>query len=130
MAVVWDVPHALLYGFSLKTLTSHGRVFYYLFRYMFMSKSIYVGNLPFSATEDEVREMFEAHGEVQSVKLIADRDTGRPRGFGFVEMEQAEAEAAIKALNGVENGGRPLRINMAEEKKPRAGAGGGGRGRW
>ncbi|HET6725331.1 MAG TPA: RNA-binding protein [Gammaproteobacteria bacterium] len=95
-----------------------------------MSKSIYVGNLPFSATEDEVREMFEAHGEVQSVKLITDRDTGRPRGFGFVEMEQAEAEAAIKALNGVENGGRPLRVNMAEEKKPRAGAGGGGRNRW
>ncbi|HET7370933.1 MAG TPA: RNA-binding protein [Gammaproteobacteria bacterium] len=92
-----------------------------------MSKSIYVGNLPFSATEDEVREMFEAHGEVQSVKLIADRETGRPRGFGFVEMEQAEAEAAIKALNGVENGGRPLRINMAEEKKPRAP---GGRSRW
>ncbi|HET6656087.1 MAG TPA: RNA-binding protein [Gammaproteobacteria bacterium] len=92
-----------------------------------MSKSIYVGNLPFSATEDEVREMFEAHGEVQSVKLIADRDTGRPRGFGFVEMEQAEAEAAIKALNGVESGGRPLRINMAEDKKPRAT---GGRSRW
>ncbi|HET6655260.1 MAG TPA: RNA-binding protein [Gammaproteobacteria bacterium] len=93
-----------------------------------MSKSIYVGNLPFSATEDEVREMFEAHGNVESVKLIADRDTGRPRGFGFVEMEQAEAEAAIKALNGVENGGRPLRINMAEEKKPRAS--GGGHSRW
>lgn len=94
-----------------------------------MSKSIYVGNLAFSATEDDVRELFEPHGTVHSVKLIADRETGRPRGFGFVEMDQAEAEAAIKALNGVENGGRALRINMAEEKKPRAG-GGGGRSRW
>lgn len=88
-----------------------------------MSKSIYVGNLPFSATENDVRELFEAHGTVHSVKLITDRDSGRPRGFGFVEMEQAEAEAAIKSLNGVDNGGRPMRVNMAEEKKPRAGAG-------
>lgn len=92
-----------------------------------MSKSIYVGNLPFSATENEVRELFEAHGPVLSVKLISDRDTGRPRGFGFVEMEQAEAEAAIKTLNGVDNGGRAMRVNMAEERKPRAG---GDRGRW
>ncbi len=91
-----------------------------------MSKSIYVGNLPFSATEDEVREMFEAHGAVHSVKLINDRETGRPRGFGFVEMDQAEAEAAIKALNGLDHGGRSLRINMAEEKKPRSNGG----GRW
>jgi RNA recognition motif-containing protein len=90
---------------------------------MFMSKSIYVGNLPFSATEDDVRSLFEAHGTVHSVKLIADRETGRPRGFGFVEMDQAEAEAAIKALNGADNGGRPMRVNMAEEKKPRATAG-------
>ncbi len=92
-----------------------------------MSKSIYVGNLPFTATEDDVRAMFEAHGAVSSVKLINDRETGRPRGFGFVEMEQADAEAAIKALNGVDNGGRSLRVNMAEEKKPRTGGGGGGR---
>lgn len=88
-----------------------------------MSKSIYVGNLPFSATEDDVRSLFETHGTVHSVKLIADRETGRPRGFGFVEMDQAEAEAAIKALNGADNGGRPMRVNMAEEKKPRATAG-------
>ncbi|HET7674459.1 MAG TPA: RNA-binding protein [Gammaproteobacteria bacterium] len=88
-----------------------------------MSKSIYVGNLPFSATEDDVRSLFETHGTVPSVKLIADRETGRPRGFGFVEMDQAEAEAAIKALNGADNGGRPMRVNMAEEKKPRATAG-------
>lgn len=85
-----------------------------------MSKSIYVGNLPFSATENDVRALFEGHGNVHSVKLIADRDTGRPRGFGFVEMDQANAEAAIKALNGTDNGGRPMRVNMAEEKKPRA----------
>lgn len=91
-----------------------------------MSKSIYVGNLAFSATEEDVREMFEAHGAVHSVKLISDRDTGRPRGFGFVEMDQADAESAIKALNGSEHGGRALRINMAEEKKPRTGGG----GRW
>lgn len=93
-----------------------------------MSKSIYVGNLPFSATENDVRALFEAHGTVDSVKLITDRDTGRPRGFGFVEMDQAAAEAAIKALNGVDNGGRPLRVNMAEEKKPRSG--GDSRNRW
>lgn len=92
-----------------------------------MSKSIYVGNLPFSASEDDVRAMFEAHGSVHSVKLINDRETGRPRGFGFVEMDQADAEAAIKALNGTDNGGRPMRVNMAEEKKPRSSA---PRNRW
>lgn len=93
-----------------------------------MTKSIYVGNLPFSATEDEVRTLFEAHGTVHSIKLITDRDTGRPRGFGFVEMDQASAEAAIKSLNGVDNGGRPLRVNLAEERKSRAG--GAQRNRW
>lgn len=92
-----------------------------------MSKSIYVGNLPFSASENDVRELFAAHGTVHSVKLISDRDTGRPRGFGFVEMDQAEAEAAIKALNGVDNGGRPMRVNLAEERKPRNSA---PRNRW
>ncbi len=86
--------------------------------------SIYVGNLPFSATEDEVRSLFEAHGEVQSVKLISDRETGRPRGFGFVEMEPQAANAAIEALNGAQLGGRSLRINEAAE---RGGPGGGGR---
>ncbi len=85
--------------------------------------SIYVGNLPFSATEDEVRSLFEAHGEVQSVKLISDRETGRPRGFGFVEMEPQAANAAIEALNGAQLGGRSLRINEAAE---RGGPGGGG----
>lgn len=90
--------------------------------------SIYVGNLPFSATEDEVRSLFEAHGEVQSVKLISDRETGRPRGFGFVEMEPQAANAAIEALNGAQLGGRSLRINEAAERGgPGGGPGGGGR---
>lgn len=79
-------------------------------------KSIYVGNLPFSATEDEVRELFSPFGTVATVKLITDRDTGRPRGFGFVEMEAAEADAAIEALNGKEMGGRTLRINEAQPR--------------
>ncbi|HKK05208.1 MAG TPA: RNA-binding protein [Gammaproteobacteria bacterium] len=82
-------------------------------------KSIYVGNLPFTASEDEVRELFERHGAVHSVKLINDRETGRPRGFGFVEMEAADAEAAIQALNGQDMGGRALRINEAQERAPR-----------
>ncbi|HHM04250.1 MAG TPA: RNA-binding protein [Gammaproteobacteria bacterium] len=82
-------------------------------------KSIYVGNLPFSATEDEVRNLFEAYGEVQSVKLVSDRDTGRPRGFGFVEMDDEAAGAAISNLNGSDMGGRPLRINEARERTPR-----------
>lgn len=79
-------------------------------------KSIYVGNLPFSATEDEVRSLFEAYGEVASVKLISDRDTGRPRGFGFVEMADGEADAAIRELNGKDMGGRALRINEAQPR--------------
>ena len=81
--------------------------------------SIYVGNLPFSASEDEIREMFAAFGAVQSVKLISDRETGRPRGFGFVEMDPSAAAAAIQALNGADMGGRALRINEAQERAPR-----------
>lgn len=82
-----------------------------------MSKSIYVGNLSFDATEDEIRTLFSQYGNVHSVKLITDRDTGRPRGFGFVEMDQHEAETAIKELNGKEFSGRALRVNMAQEKE-------------
>ena len=81
--------------------------------------SIYVGNLPFSATEDELREMFGAFGAVQSVKLINDRETGRPRGFGFVDMDPSAAAAAVQALNGADMGGRALRINEAQERAPR-----------
>jgi len=85
-------------------------------------KSIYVGNLPFTATEDEVRDLFSEFGEVDSVSLINDRETGRPRGFGFVSMDDAAAADAIAALNGADMGGRALRINEAEERKPRRSA--------
>ena len=83
-----------------------------------MATSIYVGNLPWSATEDAVRDLFSAHGDPLSVKLISDRETGRARGFGFVEMEDADAINAIAALDGKEFDGRALRINKAEPKKP------------
>lgn len=78
-------------------------------------KSIYVGNLPFTATEDEVRSLFSEFGEVSSVKLINDRETGRPRGFGFVEMDDG-ADAAIDKLNGSDMGGRTLRVNEAQQR--------------
>ncbi len=84
-----------------------------------MSKSIYVGNLPWSATEDQVRELFQTYGEVLSVKLISDRDTGRARGFGFVEMEDEPATAAIEALENYSFGGRTLRVNEAKPRAPR-----------
>jgi cold-inducible RNA-binding protein len=95
-----------------------------------MSK-IYVGNLPFTADEATVRTLFEAHGTVESVALINDRDTGRPRGFGFVEMPRADAARAIQNLNGQDMGGRPLRVNEAQDKPAgggRSGGGGGGGG--
>lgn len=83
-------------------------------------KKLFVGNLPFSAHEDEVRELFEQHGPVHSVRLINDRETGRPRGFGFVEMDPEAADAAMEALNGHDLGGRALRVNEALERRPRA----------
>lgn len=86
-------------------------------------KSIYVGNLPFSATEDEVRDLFANYGEVKEVRMISDRETGRPRGFGFVRMDPAEADSAIEGLNGTDLGGRTLRINEAQERKPGGGGG-------
>ena len=90
-----------------------------------MSKKLYVGNIPFSATEDELREMFERHGSVSSVNVITDRETGRPRGFAFVEMDEASAaDAAIGALDGSELGGRSLRVNEAQDR--RGGGDGGG----
>ncbi len=93
-----------------------------------MSKRIYVGNLPFSATDDEVRVMFEEFGSVSEVHLVADRETGRPRGFGFVEMENG-AEEAIQALHQKDMGGRALNVNEARPRteRPRHGGGGGGR---
>ncbi len=94
--------------------------------------TIYVGNLPFSATEDELRALFETHGKVESVKLINDRETGRPRGFGFVEMTGSDAQTAIAQMNGFNMGGRPLRVNEAQERPARgprpSGGGGGGYG--
>jgi cold-inducible RNA-binding protein len=92
---------------------------------------IYVGNLPFSASESEVRDLFAQHGTVESVSLITDRETGKPRGFGFVEMSRADASRAIQNLNGKELGGRALRVNEAQERtggggRDRRGGGGGG----
>lgn len=91
-----------------------------------MGKKIYVGNLPFSATEEEIRQLFERHGSVTSVSLINDRETGRPRGFGFVEMDEAGAEAAISSLDGKDFGGRSLRVNEAQDRRAGGGGGGGG----
>jgi cold-inducible RNA-binding protein len=88
---------------------------------------IYVGNLPFTATDAELRTLFSEHGTVESVSLPTDRETGRPRGFGFVEMNRADASRAIQNLNGKDMGGRALRVNEAQDK-PRSGGGGGGGG--
>ncbi len=82
--------------------------------------NIFVGNLPFSATEADLRGLFEAHGTVTSARVITDRETGRRRGFGFVEMEDADATTAIEALNGKDLKGRPMKVNQAEERKERA----------
>lgn len=85
-----------------------------------MTKRIYVGNLNFRATEHEVRELFEEYGEVESVNLITDRETGRPRGFGFVEMaDDDEADEAIEALDGADHQGRNLKVNEARPRESR-----------
>jgi len=83
---------------------------------------LYVGNLPFTATDEGVRALFAKHGTVEKVSLISDRDTGRPRGFGFVEMSNADASRAMQALNGTEFEGRALKVNEAQERD-RAGGG-------
>jgi RNA recognition motif-containing protein len=85
---------------------------------------IYVGNLPFTATDAEIRTLFAAHGTVDSVSLPVDRESGRPRGFAFVEMSQADASRAIQNLNGTNLGGRALKVNEAQDR-PRSGGGGG-----
>ncbi len=100
-----------------------------------MSRKLYVGNLPFSATEQTILSKFAECGTVESVKLITDRDTGRSKGFGFIEMgTDAEARAAIDALNNTDFDGRPLRVNEAKPQKKRSSGGGrggyGGGGRW
>ncbi len=84
-----------------------------------MGISIYVGNLSFDSSEQSIRQLFERYGAVQSVKLIEDRETGRPRGFGFVEMDSGAAQAAIQALNGVDLDGRSLKVNEAKPREPR-----------
>ena len=85
-----------------------------------MSKKLYVGNLPFTSTEDELRGVFERHGAVDSVAVITDRETGRPRGFAFVEMsEESSAQDAIRALDGSDLGGRSVRVNEAMERERR-----------
>jgi RNA recognition motif-containing protein len=87
---------------------------------------LFVGNLPFTATEDSVRALFAPHGTVESLALITDRDTGRPRGFGFVEMSNADASRAMQALDGKDFEGRALKVNEAKARE--SGGGGGGRG--
>jgi len=86
---------------------------------------LYVGNLPFTVTEDQLRELFAPHGTVEKISLISDRDTGRPRGFAFVEMANADAARAMQTLNGKDFGGRALKVNEAQERER---SGGGGRG--
>jgi RNA recognition motif-containing protein len=92
-------------------------------------KKIYVGNLPWSATDAELRDLFSTIGTVHSAAVVSDRETGRSRGFGFIEMDEGDAEKAISELNGRDMGGRALRVNEAQERQRRGGGGGGGGGR-
>ena len=84
-------------------------------------KKIYVGNLPWSADEAALRDLFATVGTVQSAAVISDRETGRSRGFGFIEMDDSDADKAISELNGHDMDGRPLRVNEARERAPRSG---------
>jgi RNA recognition motif-containing protein len=93
-----------------------------------MSKRLYVGNLPFDTTADDLRQAFSQYGTVASASVVADRDTGRSRGFGFVEMSDG-ADQAMQALNGAEMQGRTLTVNEARAREERRGGGGGSRGR-
>jgi len=94
-----------------------------------MGKKLYVGNLSYGVTSQQLQELFGQYGSVQSADVIADRDSGRSKGFGFVEMSSdAEAKAAIDALNGTEHEGRTLTVNEAKPREDRGGGGGGGRG--
>ena len=91
-----------------------------------MTKKLYVGNLPFQTTEEDLSDLFSQAGNVESVRIITDRDTGRSRGFGFVEMGDEDADKAVESLNGTEMGGRPLTVNEARPQVNRGGGGGGG----
>ena len=95
-----------------------------------MGKKLYVGNLTYEVTDSQLEQMFAAHGAVQSAQVIMDRDTGRSKGFGFVEMgNDQEAQAAIQALNGKQIDGRSLTVNEAKPRENRGGGGGSGGGR-
>ena len=93
-------------------------------------KKIYVGNLSWGTTEADLEKLFSSFGSVQSAAVISDRETGRSRGFGFIEMDDADAEKAIADLDGRDLDGRALRVNEAQEKRRGGGGGGGGGGRW
>ncbi len=95
-----------------------------------MTQRIYIGNLPYTSNEEDVRQLFAAYGDVVSCALPTDRETGRPRGFGFVEMSNEDATKAIQELDGQDFGGRSLRVNEARPREPRGGGGGGGGSRW
>jgi len=117
------VPTA--YGFASHSTEAHIRA-----AGCNLGSKLYVGNLPFSSSEDDLRELFETHGSVESVAIIMDRDTGRPRGFAFVEMETNDsAQSAIRALDGTQFGGRSIRVNEAQDKR-RGDSGGERRARW
>ena len=94
-----------------------------------MSKNLYVGNLPFNTTDEDLRDAFSAYGTVARAQVISDRETGRSRGFGFVEMETGGG-AAIEGMNGKEMNGRSLAVNEARPREPRSGGGGGRRNRY
>jgi RNA recognition motif-containing protein len=94
---------------------------------------LYVGNLPYTVNEAELRELFSQYGEIQDMALIMDRDTGRPKGFAFITFETQQAAEKALAQNGKDIGGRPLKVNIAEDRKPKSGGRGGfggGRSRW
>ncbi len=95
-----------------------------------VGKKLYVGNLPYSISSSDLEQMFSQFGQVQSAQVIEDRETGRSKGFGFVEMgSDKDAQAAITGLNGQDHGGRPLTVNEAKPREDRGGGGGGGYGR-
>jgi len=91
-------------------------------------KKLYVGNLPFSTTDESLRDYFASHGTVVSARVITDRETGRSRGFGFVELDVSDLDAVIRATDGQDLEGRPLRVNEAREREGGRGGGGGGGG--
>ena len=97
---------------------------------MIQQNKLYVGNLPYTADDAQLREVFSQYGDIQDLALIMDRDTGRPKGFAFVTFATQQAAEKALAQHGKDMGGRAMRVNMAEEKKPRSGGYGGGGSRW